>query len=101
MIEAFVNDTLRNATPIVLAACGGLVTRLSGWLNIGLEGMILLSAFSGVVVSSATSSVVVGTLAAIATSIAVSLLIFVMVRYMRANLYITGIATNLLSGGLT
>ncbi|HPB64815.1 MAG TPA: ABC transporter permease, partial [Mesotoga sp.] len=66
MIEAFVNDTLRNATPIVFAACGGLVTKLSGWLNIGLEGMILFSAFSGVVVSPATSSVTAGTIMAIA-----------------------------------
>jgi simple sugar transport system permease protein len=44
MLEAIIRDTIKNSTPIVLAASGGLLTEVSGWLNIGLEGTILSAA---------------------------------------------------------
>ncbi|RAM59268.1 inner-membrane translocator, partial [Mesotoga sp. SC_4PWA21] len=101
MFEAIVRDTIRNSTPIVLAASGGLLTEVSGWLNIGLEGTILSGAFFAVVISSTTGSILLGTLASIIVSIILSSLIYFAVRFLKANLFVVGIAVNLLSVGLT
>ena len=46
---AIVQHTIRTATPLILAALGGLLTQQAGILNIGMDGMILLGAFFGVV----------------------------------------------------
>ena len=101
MLEAIIRDTLKNSTPIILAATGGLLTEVSGWLNIGLEGGILSGAFFAVVVSSATGSILLGTLASVIVAVILSTIVFLTVRFLKANLYVVGIAANLLSVGLT
>ncbi|KUK90034.1 MAG: Inner-membrane translocator [Mesotoga infera] len=100
MLEAIIRDTLKNSTPIILAATGGLLTEVSGWLNIGLEGGILSGAFFAVVVSSATGSILLGTLASVIVAVILSTIVFLTVRFLKANLYVVGIAANLLSVGL-
>ena len=42
---------LRSATPVGLAAMGGLMTEHAGIMNIGMDGMILMGAFTAVAVS--------------------------------------------------
>lgn len=101
MFEALVHDTIRTATPIIFAACGGLLTQVTGWLNIGLEGLILLAAFFAVVVSALTGSLLLGTVAAVIVSVALSGFMFLLIRYLRANLFVVGIATNLFASGFT
>ncbi len=44
-------NTIRNATPVILAALGGLFTEHAGIMNIGMEGMILTGAFVAVAFS--------------------------------------------------
>ena len=40
------NQMLRSATPVALAALGGAMTEHAGIMNIGMDGMILMGAFS-------------------------------------------------------
>ena len=40
---------LRAATPIAYAALGGLLSELSGKINVALEGLMLVAAFTGVI----------------------------------------------------
>lgn len=57
---AFAASILRVTTPILLAALGAAVASQAGCLNMGLEGIMLFSALTGVFVSSLTGSPVWG-----------------------------------------
>ena len=48
---AFLAAILRVTTPILLPSMGALLSEKAGVINIGLEGMMLSSAFTGVIVS--------------------------------------------------
>ena len=58
-------NTLRTATPVILAAMGGLMTEHAGIMNIGMDGMILIGAFAAVAFSYTRASAAMGVIAAV------------------------------------
>ena len=60
---------LTKVAPILLAAIGGAFTQQGNILNIGLEGMMLIGAFTAIVVGSAADNALVGVLAAVAAAL--------------------------------
>ena len=62
-------NTIRNATPVILAAMGGLFTEHAGIMNIGMDGMILIGAFCAVVFSFLFASAPMGVLFAVSQSV--------------------------------
>ena len=88
-------------TPFLLAGIGGLFTELAGMLNIALEGLILTGAFFSVVFAAATGSLLLGILLGILCSMLLALLFGAITLYLRANVFITGLATNLFASGFT
>lgn len=93
--------TLRTATPLILAAMGGLLTQQAGMLNIGMDGMIVLGAFFGVVGSYFFGSSLVGVLMAVLCGILVGLLFGFFVVDLKSDEFVIGISINLFAGGLT
>jgi len=93
--------TFHAATPILYAALGGLLTELAGYINIGLEGTLLTSAFFAVVVSTLVGNPWVGLMAGVASGMLISLLLATVLLKLRANVVIAGFATNLLATGGT
>lgn len=87
------------ATPLLLAALGGLINRLGGIVNIALEGTMLLGALIAVIVSAATGSWVLGCLAAMVASGIVGLLYSWTVTRLGANEIIAGLGVNTLVAG--
>lgn len=97
---AFVEATVRTATPLALAALGEVVVERAGIINISLEGVILAGAFGSLV--GATHGGIAGGLAVgIAAGVAFSLVFAVFAIWLRADQIIAGTAVMLLAAGVT
>lgn len=94
-------NTIRNATPVLLAALGGLFTEHAGIMNIGMEGMILMGAFFAVVFSFMFASASMGVLIAVLVGIAVGLFFALFVVKLKSDEFIIGMTINTFAGGLT
>jgi len=98
------NSLLRSCitimTPLLFAAAGGLFPALAGTLNIALEGLLLMGAFSSLAVFYHTGSLVAAIAAAIFSATALSAIHAFTAFKLRANIFITGLAVNLFSSGL-
>jgi general nucleoside transport system permease protein len=95
-----IHNAIGIMTPFLLAATGGLFTQLAGVLNIALEGLMLFGAFFSVVFTAATGNLFLGILLAILASMLGAYLFGVVALRLRANIFVAGLATNLLAAGL-
>ena len=98
-LAAFLEATVRTATPLALAALGELVTERAGILNLGLEGAILAGAFGAVV--GAQHGAAAGYATAIAAGILMAGILGIFVVRWGANQIVAGTAVTLLAIGLT
>lgn len=93
--------TLREATPLALAAVGGVISERSGVVNIAMEGMMLTGAFFAVFVDVTMHNATMGLLAAIITGgLMAAIHSFAAVR-LKADQIVSGMAVNLIALGLT
>jgi simple sugar transport system permease protein len=95
------HNTVGIMTPFLLAATGGLFTELAGMLNIALEGLMLFGAFFSVLFAGLTGSLFLGVLLGIASAMLAAALFGAVSLNLKANVFISGLATNLLASGLT
>lgn len=93
--------TLRVASPIMLAAIGGMYSDLAGAVNIGLEGLMLISAFFAVVVSALSGSAWLGLLAGVTASLLLALLLAFFSLNLKSDIIIAGFALTILAQGLS
>jgi simple sugar transport system permease protein len=99
-LAAFLEATVRTATPLAYAALGEAVVERSGVINIGVEGAIIAGAFAALVgagAGGAAAGFAAGALAG--TAMAALFGAFVVLR--RSDQIITGTAVTLLGLGLT
>ncbi len=93
---AFLADLLEagvvSATPLALTALGESITERSGVLNLGIEGMLLVSAMTGVATVHATGSPWVGLLAGMAAGLLMALIHAVSVLTLQTNQVVAGLA---------
>ncbi|MDD3337035.1 MAG: ABC transporter permease [Eubacteriales bacterium] len=94
-------NTLRTATPVVLAALGCLLTQHVNITNIGIDGMMLMGAFFAVLGSYLFESWVMGLLFAMALGVVLGLFYYVFVIRFHSDEFIIGVALNIFAGGLT
>ena len=98
--SAFLEATVRTATPLALAALGEVVVERAGIINIGLEGVILSGAF-GAVIGASHSGATAGYAIAIGGGVLMALAFAVFAVWLRADQIISGTAITLLAVGLT
>lgn len=97
----FIASVIRISTPLILPALGGLITDLAGATNIALEGIMLVAAFTGVVTSAYTKNVAVGVLCGIISGILISALLAYFHLYLKTDVFLAGIAINIMATGGT
>ncbi len=100
MIDDFLRAALLMTTPILLAAIGGLVNRIAGIVNIGLESMMLAGALAAVIVSAATGGVALALIAAAAIGAVLGLAMSLVITRLSANEIIVGLGFNIAVAGL-
>ena len=98
---SFIAAVLRVSTPIVLPALGGLISELAGVGNIALEGLMLIAACTGVLISVYTKSEWAGLLAGVTLSTLFALMLAFFHLQLKADLILAAIALNILASGGT
>ena len=100
-MEELLASTIRNATPLIFAALGGMFSERSGVVNIALEGLMLIAAFAGVVGAALFGSALVGLFFALGAGLLFALIHALMCVTFEADQIISGTAINLLALGGT
>lgn len=89
------------SVPIVLAAIGELVVERAGVLNLGVEGMMIMGAVCGFIVSVETGSAVMGFVGGAAGGAVLALVFALLTQFLLANQVATGLALTLFGLGLS
>ena len=98
---SFLFSIIRVSTPITFAALASLMTKKAGITNIAVEGIMLIAALTGVLVSASTTSAALGLLGAIISGIVISLILGFFAIKWDTDMYLAGIATNIMATGGT
>ncbi|MES3035043.1 MAG: ABC transporter permease [Gemmatimonadota bacterium] len=96
----FLEASVRNATPLLLAALGETVSERSGVINVGLEGAIIAGCLAGLAAAT-TVGPEAGLLAAGLAGIAMAVIFAVVAIGLAADQIITGTAITMLGLGIT
>lgn len=97
---AFFLSAIRLATPLIFAALGGLFSERSGVINIALEGLMLVGAFTAAVATYELSNPYLGLLCGMAAGALTALIYAVAVIKFEADQVVAGFAINILMLGL-
>lgn len=94
-------ETIRIAAPYTCAAVGGIWAERSGVVQIGLEGILLSSAFTSIAVANASGSAFSGLVGGAVVGVVMSLAHGALVEKARVHAVVSGIALNLLAAAGT
>jgi simple sugar transport system permease protein len=100
-LVGLIASAFRLGTPILFAALGETVSQRSGMLNVGIEGIMLVGAFTGVWGSLVTGSPWLGLLIAMIAGAALAALHAVACLALRLDQIVAGIALTVLGLGLS
>ena len=91
---------IRIATPLLFATIGELYAERSGVLNLGIEGIMLLSAMTGFTAAHFSGSLWLGVLAALLTGALAGLLMGLLTVTLGLSQHVSGLGLTLLASGL-
>lgn len=98
---SFGYSIIRITSPILFAALAAVVAEKGGVVNIGLEGIMMISALFGVLFSYWTNSWLIGVVGAVAIGVLVAMIMAIFALKLKTDIILAGIAVNLLGGGGT
>ena len=97
----FLFSVIRITAPILFAALGAVVAEKAGVTNIGLEGIMMISALFGVLFSYWTQSWFFGVLGALLVGALLGLLMGFFALKLKTDIILAGIAVNMMGSGGT
>ena len=98
---SLIYSTLRVSVSIIYAGMGEMITERSGVLNIGLEGIMLMGAFSAAIVTYFTTNPWIGLASAAVVGVLIALIFAFIAITLKAQQAIAGLAIFLLGVGLS
>jgi ABC-type uncharacterized transport system permease subunit len=101
LIGTLVASTLRVSVPLILCALAGVMCERSGVIDLGLEGKMLMTAFTTAAVGVATGSLPLALLAAVAVGLALSMLHGYACVTHRGDQVVLGMAITMTAAGLS
>jgi simple sugar transport system permease protein len=99
MIDNVIHAALIMTTPVLLAALGGLINRVGGLVNIGLDSMMLVGALIGVILAANNGNWAVALLGAGLAGGLMGLVMSLIVTRLDANEIIVGLGFNIVAAG--
>jgi ABC-type uncharacterized transport system permease subunit len=100
-IVNLLQGTLNDSIPIMLGALTGVVCSRSGVINVGIEGQLLLGAFTAAIVTSVTGSLWLGLICGGLAGSLVGVLLAIFAIGYRVDQVVLGVVLNTLVLGLT
>jgi simple sugar transport system permease protein len=101
LAEAILLTVITASTPLLLAAIGELVVERAGVLNLGVEGMMVMGAATGVAAAIVTGSSLAGVVAAILAGMALAALFAGLTLGLAANQVAAGLSLTIFGLGLS
>jgi len=99
-IAGLLGAMMRMATPIIFATLGEIISERAGVLNLGIEGIMLMGAMTGFLVTLLSGSLWIGVLAAALVGMALALLMAFLSVYLGLSQHVSGLGITLFSTGL-
>jgi simple sugar transport system permease protein len=99
-ISGLIGAMMRMATPIIFATLGEILAERSGVLNLGIEGIMLMGAMTGFLVSFSSGSVWAGVLAAAMVGMLLGLLMAFLAVNLGLSQHVSGLSITLFATGL-
>ena len=99
-ISGLIGAMMRMATPIIFATLGEILAERSGVLNLGIEGIMLMGAMTGFLVSYSTGSLWFGVLMAAIVGMILGLLMAFLSVNLGLSQHVSGLGITLFSTGL-
>ena len=100
-LVGMMNTSLVRATPIALAAMCGVISERAAVINIGIEGIMLISAMTSVMAATLAHNLYVGLLVGMLTGMIVAALHAVLVIRFKVDQIISGVAVNIIGTGVS
>ncbi len=101
MINNFIALTLQLSIPIILGALCGTIAERGGVILLGVEGMMLLGAFAGVIGSYFTGSALGGAVLSVVLGCALGWVYALFCLKWKAHQSVVGVGVNLFASGIT
>ena len=99
-VSGLIGATMRMATPIIFATLGEILAERSGVLNLGIEGIMLMGAMTGFLVTFTSGSIWVGVLAAAIVGMLLGLLMAFLAVHLGLSQHVSGLGITLFATGL-
>ncbi|HPE59486.1 MAG TPA: ABC transporter permease [Thiolinea sp.] len=93
--------TIGASVPLIFAALGELIVEKSGVLNLGVEGMMIVGAVSGFIITTETGSLWLGVLASAVAGMLMALIFGFLTLSLMANQVASGLALTIFGIGLS
>jgi len=99
LIIGLMGSSIAFACPLLLASLGETIVERGGILNLGIEGAMLIGAFSGFIGAVSTGSLYIGLVIAVAAGITTVMLFGLLVVRFNLDQVVCGLAVNFLASG--